>query len=341
MRDGVANRLRGGRKARVRAGARDGAGHGAVRVVLLVAALALAGGLAGASAGAGPASALAAGEFPAPVGFVNDFAGVLSPSEREALEGICRAVEGETGAELAVVTVRTTGRQSIQMYAVELVEAWGIGKRGRDNGVLVLVAVDDRQAWVEVGYGLEGVLPDGKVGAILDRYLLPAFREGRYGEGLRACVEALAAEIRAAGGEGGPPAGGGESGGAAGVAVPLAALVGMALLAGGALLVARRAAPRCPTCRSRLQVREKVLVPATAASAGTALVLYTCPRCGYYRQRQRVLPRLAPAPAAGPSGRGGGFWGGPWWGGSSGGSGGGFGGFGGGRSGGGGAGRSW
>lgn len=285
--------------------------------------------------------AWAAGEFPAPTGYVNDFAGVLSAGDRDRLEDLCATLERETGAELALVTVRTTGEDSIQMYAVRLFEAWGIGKKGQDNGVLVLAAIDDRRVWVEVGYGLEGALPDGKVGAILDRHLVPAFKEGRYGDGLYACAQALAAEIEAAG-EGGA---GSRKGPAPGPGLPVRAgllplvILGacLAVLVAGVILVVRAAAPRCPACRSRLQVREKVLSPATLLTTGMALVLYTCPRCGYQRQKRRVLPRLVPAPTVGPSHRGGGFWGGGW----SGRSGGGFGGFGGGRSGGGGAGRGW
>lgn len=150
--------------------------------------------------------ARAGGEFPEPSGFVNDYAGILAAGDRERLEELCRSLKAATGAEMAVVTVASTGDQTIQMYAVRMFEAWGLGGKGRDNGVLILVAVEDRQVWVEVGYGLEGVLPDGKVGAILDRHLVPAFREGRYGDGLYTCVRALADEIRSASGpDGGHP----------------------------------------------------------------------------------------------------------------------------------------
>jgi uncharacterized protein len=275
-----------------------------------------------------------------PTGFVNDFAGVLSAADRQRLEELASSLEARTGVEMAIVTVRTTGDVTIQMYAVRLFEAWGIGKRGRDNGILVLAAMEDRRVWVEVGYGLEGVLPDGKVGAILDRYLLPAFKEGRYGDGLYACAQALGAEVEAAGaGEGQP--------GPAGPAPVALTFPVLFMLAAGvltvslALALSRSLVPRCPSCRARLLVREKVLTPATVMAAGTALVLYTCPRCGYRRERKRVLPRMTPVHGTGASPRGGTFWG-PFGGGRwTGRAGGGFGGFGGGRSGGGGAGRSW
>ncbi|MEW6398478.1 MAG: TPM domain-containing protein [Bacillota bacterium] len=283
----------------------------------------------------------ASGGLPAPSGFVNDFAGVLSAAERQSLEEFCSSLEARTGAEMAIVTVRRTGDESIQMYAVRLFEAWGIGKKGRDNGLLILAAMEDRRVWVEVGYGLEGILPDGKVGAILDRYLVPAFKEGRYGEGLSACARALAAEIEAA------PAEEAERGPArpapvSAVAFPV--LFGLGMAAFVIFLVyalVRAASPRCPSCHARLLVREKVLTPATTLATGAALVLYTCPRCGYRREKRRVLARLVPVYGTGSSRRGGPFWGPFGGGGWSGRSRGGFGGFGGGRSGGGGAGRGW
>lgn len=291
------------------------------------------------AAGAGAAGA--SGQLPAPTGFVNDFAGVLSAADRQRLEELSSSLEARTGVEMAIVTVRTTGDESIQMYAVRLFEAWGIGKRGRDNGILVLAAMEDRRVWVEVGYGLEGVLPDGKVGAILDRHLVPAFKEGRYGDGLYACARALAAEIEAAPAEERQPRPAGSAPGAPLTFPVLFTLAGGVVAVGLALALARRLTPRCPSCRARLRVREKVLVPATVLAAGAALVLYTCPRCGYQREKKRVLPRMTPVYGTGTSRRGGTFWGPLGGGGWTGRPGGGFGGFGGGRSGGGGAGRGW
>lgn len=313
-----------------------GFGAGATLALVSLVVCLAASGVTAAGTGAG-----VPGQLPAPTGFVNDFAGVLSAADRERLEDLSSSLEARTGVEMAIVTVRTTGDESIQMYAVRLFEAWGIGKRGRDNGILVLAAMEDRRVWVEVGYGLEGVLPDGKVGAILDHHLLPAFKEGRYGDGLYACAQALAAEIEAA------QAGEGQPGSA--VPAPLAALTlpVLFILAAGvltvclALVLARSVAPRCPSCHARLLVREKVLTPATMLAAGTALVLYTCPRCGYQREKKRVLPRMIPVHGTGMSPRGGTFWGPFGGGGWTWRSGGGFGGFGGGRSGGGGAGRGW
>lgn len=286
----------------------------------------------------------ASGELPSPQGLVSDFAGVLSPPDRQRLEELAASLRTRTGAEMAIVTVETTGGRSIEEYAVELFSAWGIGRRGRDNGVLLLLAIADRRARIEVGYGLEGILPDGKVGAIMDRYLLPALRRGQYGEGLWGCAQALAEEVLAAYASEAPgersPSGSKPS--ASGQGVPsFAFLVPLLLLALGAGIVwtARARVPRCPSCRGRLLVREKVLVPATALASGVGLIIFSCPRCGFYRQREKALPPLVVAPAGGS--RRGPFGGGWFGGGGPGGAGGGFGGFGGGSSGGGGASRSW
>jgi uncharacterized membrane protein YgcG len=92
---------------------------------------------------------------------------------------------------MAVVVIQSLDGLSIEEAAVRLFELWGIGKKSRDNGVLVLWSTDDRRVRVEVGYGLEGVLNDGKVGAILDAYVSPTFRAGEFDEGLLAGVDAL------------------------------------------------------------------------------------------------------------------------------------------------------
>jgi uncharacterized protein len=130
-----------------------------------------------------PAGATAQ-EFPQPVGKVNDFANVLQAEDRTTLEELLAAVERETTAEIALVTVRGLGGRPVEEYANRLFQEWGIGKKGRDNGVLILVARDDREIRIEVGYGLEGVLPDGFAGAIIRETFVPRFRDDRYREGL-------------------------------------------------------------------------------------------------------------------------------------------------------------
>ncbi len=134
--------------------------------------------------------AAAADNVPAPHGYVTDSAGAMGEWAAKT-DALCRRIEAETTAEVAVLTVRSTAPLPAQQYAQEIFDRWKIGKKGKDNGVLVLLAVDDRKLWVATGYGVEGVLPDGKVGEIRDRVMLPAFRQSRYGEGIYLGVAAI------------------------------------------------------------------------------------------------------------------------------------------------------
>jgi uncharacterized protein len=106
-------------------------------------------------------------------------------------------LERTNGAELAVVVVSSLDGLSVEEAAVRLFELWGIGKKGQDNGLLLLWSTGDRRVRVEVGYGLEGALPDGKVGAILDTYVIPKFKAGDFDQGILDGVDALIRVIRA------------------------------------------------------------------------------------------------------------------------------------------------
>ena len=132
--------------------------------------------------------------IPAPTGYVNDRAGVMG-GWAEKTEALCREIERATGAQVAVLTVKTTEGMPPQQYAQRVFDRWKIGKKGKDDGVLVLVAVEDRKLWIATGYGVEGALPDGKVGEIRDRYMAPAFRQGRIGEGIHDGVSAIGAVL--------------------------------------------------------------------------------------------------------------------------------------------------
>jgi len=129
-------------------------------------------------------SASAAGRFPDPVGHVNDFAGVLSGDTVRKLEGTLRSLAEQTGAEIAVVTVHDMGGMDENTYAVELFEEWGIGSKERDDGLLILVAVEERRLRIEVGYGLEGIITDGIAGRIRDNYMTPYLRKNDYDNGI-------------------------------------------------------------------------------------------------------------------------------------------------------------
>jgi uncharacterized protein len=150
------------------------------------------------AAGAGARAQHATPSLPVLTEPVHDLAGVVDPASRAAIERTIRALQSATGDVIVVVTVPTVAPYpDIRDYAVELFEnhGRGIGEKGKDNGLLVVLAVDDRRVWIEVGYGLEPIITDGFAGETSRRFMVPAFREGRYGEGLLAGVQRIAGRI--------------------------------------------------------------------------------------------------------------------------------------------------
>jgi uncharacterized protein len=119
-----------------------------------------------------------------PAGYVTDRAGILNASERAQLESVLAELEAKTSAEMAVVTLPSLNGGEINDFANRLFERWRIGKKGKDNGVLFLAAIEDRKLRIEVGYGLEPVLNDARAGRILDEVVIPHFRRGQMGTGL-------------------------------------------------------------------------------------------------------------------------------------------------------------
>jgi uncharacterized protein len=126
---------------------------------------------------------------------VNDFARVLDDATTQRLERLITQLREQTGAEIAVVTVDSTQPLSAFDYAMRIAEQWRPGAKGKDNGVVFLVAVKDRELHILTGYGIEGALPDGRVGEIRDQLIVPAFKRGDYAAGIRAGSEAMAAVI--------------------------------------------------------------------------------------------------------------------------------------------------
>ena len=118
-----------------------------------------------------------------PSSYVNDFAGVLDAATQARLNDLCLQVEQKAHAQIAVVTVKSLDGQDVVSYAVALYQKWGIGKKGSDRGVLILLATQDRKYWTTVGYGLEPILPDGKVGGF-QREAVPLMRAGNYSAAL-------------------------------------------------------------------------------------------------------------------------------------------------------------
>ncbi len=124
-------------------------------------------------------------------GYVNDYAGVISDDTEATLEQFLSYVETKTTAEIALVTVKSLKSEPIELYAEQLFREWGIGKKGEDNGLLFLVAPNERKMRIEVGYGLEGALPDGLCGQIRDQYVLPFFKQDDYAQGILQGIVAL------------------------------------------------------------------------------------------------------------------------------------------------------
>ena len=139
---------------------------------------------------------MAAGAFPRPSGHVNDFAQVLTEDDRVYLENFLRSIERDTTAEVVVVTVTSLDGMSIEEYANRLFADWGIGSEDRDNGVLLLVAPAQRQVRIEVGYGLEGSLPDGLAGEIIRTAILPEFKQGNMRRGIGRGLDRISRVVR-------------------------------------------------------------------------------------------------------------------------------------------------
>ncbi|MBI3616924.1 MAG: TPM domain-containing protein [Candidatus Omnitrophica bacterium] len=129
-------------------------------------------------------SGLARAQVPAPQGRVNDFAGVISADYKDRISSLIGEVEQKTSDEIAVVTRESIAPYGADDYAQMLFDSWRVGKKGRDNGVLILLAVKEREWRIHTGYGVEGILPDGVCGQIGRDYMVPYFKEGKYSEGL-------------------------------------------------------------------------------------------------------------------------------------------------------------
>ncbi len=124
---------------------------------------------------------------------VNDFAHLLHPGDLSQLEQKLDDFAKNTSTQITIVTIKNLGGHDVQEYSVEVFNRWGLGEKGKDNGVLLLISADDHQAWITVGKGLEGVLTDSKAGLIFRNELRPAFKEGNYYKGLSDAADAIIA----------------------------------------------------------------------------------------------------------------------------------------------------
>lgn len=132
---------------------------------------------------------------PPPELYVLDQAGVMSSTTKSMIISTSQELATQTKAQVAVVTLKSLDGQPIENIALQIGRKWGLGDKQLNNGVLILVVPDEHQARIEVGYGLEGALPDGKTGRIQDQYMLPAFQQGNYDQGINDGYKAVIAVV--------------------------------------------------------------------------------------------------------------------------------------------------
>jgi uncharacterized protein len=132
-----------------------------------------------------------------PQGYVSDFANVMDAQSRDAAEQYCTRLEQATGVQVAVVTIDSLDGAPIEDFANDLLRKWGIGHKGQNDGLLLLLAVKDRKDRVEVGYGLEPILPDGFVGDVAVD-MRPLLQQGQYGAAILQGVESMGSRVAAA-----------------------------------------------------------------------------------------------------------------------------------------------
>jgi uncharacterized protein len=131
-----------------------------------------------------------------PLTYVVDLAGILDTATQKRLNGYLQELEQKTTAQLVVLTLKSLEGQSIEDVSINIAhDKWKLGQKGKDNGVLFLISVTDRKYRIEVGYGLEGILPDSLVGSLGRNFLVPLFRKGEYSKGVFLTAVAMANEI--------------------------------------------------------------------------------------------------------------------------------------------------
>lgn len=138
-----------------------------------------------------------AADLPKPTSnfFVNDFANVISDADEKKMQKQGEALYEKCGAQVVVVTIKSLNGADLESYSLELARSWGIGSEKNDDGVLLLLAVEERKVRIEVGYGLEGALPDSKTGRILDTYGIDSFKKDDFSTGLANVYDSLINEV--------------------------------------------------------------------------------------------------------------------------------------------------
>jgi len=295
--------------------------------------------------------------------YVNDYAGVLQSGSKTQTEDLIAKAEKDTSCEIAVAIVNSLEGISIEEYAVTLFEKWGVGKKKEDNGVLLLIAIEERKLRIEVGYGLEGTITDLEAGNIINNIIVPKFKQNDYSSGVYDGVVAIVNQIYAEKGIALVPYADGSTPDIntdvntdtleSEFSQPEATALGgffnfidkafsnpciyccfpiflIILIISVIVNILKR---KCPKCKKiKLKIKNTILKEATYTASGLMFVERDCSNCGFHDEKNQVIPKKTRS-------SGGGFFVGG--GSSGGGGGGGFGGFGGGSSGGGGASGGW
>lgn len=134
---------------------------------------------------------LPAQRIPGLKGYVNDYAGVLTAAEENQISQMLSSLEKSTSAQVALLTINDLQGYGIDTFSLKTAEAWGLGQKDRDNGLLILLAMDEKKVKIEVGYGLEGDMTDIKSGYIIRNIIIPEFKRGDFGTGLLKGVSAI------------------------------------------------------------------------------------------------------------------------------------------------------
>ncbi len=260
--------------------------------------------------------------MPEPTGFVNDFAGVLTAEQQAALESRCKALEASHGDELAIAIFQDlpAGYATTKELATALFKHWQVGKKGKDNGVLVVLALGPRRVEIETGYGVEAILPDQLCGRLLRQQAVPHFKQDDWFGGLDALTQQLAAHLQK--GEPYKPSAGDWAGEALGMFIFILFIAFWAWFLVLSPIYYWIRGVRCPKCGAKMKFVRRI----------GRKKIYECPVCG--ARRTIYVPETTSSSSSWSSSSSSSFF-------SSSSSSSSFGGFGGGSSGGGGAGASF